>query len=119
MRSFRGSRDKRSVADARQFVMAEVSANGCDELVWAAGLLTSEVTANAVTHGQTGFDVRVSGTSDGVRVEVDDGAPGLPVMRRTDTTSVRGRGLLIVEALSRRWGVARLDSRAKTVWFEL
>lgn len=119
MRSFTGSSDQRSVADARHFVMAAVTAQGCDELAWAAGLLTSEVTTNAVLHGRTGFDVRVTSTSEGVRVEVDDDAPGDPVVRRTDSTSVRGRGLLIVEALSRRWGVERLASKAKTVWFEL
>jgi anti-sigma regulatory factor (Ser/Thr protein kinase) len=119
MRSFRGSRDLQSVADVRHFVMAAVSANDRGELVWAAGLLTSEVATNAVTHCEMGFDVRVFGTTEGVRVEVDDDGPGDPVMRPADTTSVRGRGLQIVDALSRQWGVDRLDSRAKTVWFEL
>lgn len=119
MRSFTGSSDQRSVADARHFVMAAVTAQGCHQLVWAAGLLTSEVTTNAVLHGETGFDVRVTGTAEGVRVEVDDDAPGDPVTRRPNATSVRGRGLPIVEALSKRWGVERLASKAKTVWFEL
>jgi hypothetical protein len=53
-----------------------------------------------------------------VRVEVHDADPTLPVPRHPAPHTVTGRGLLLVEALTDRWGSARID-HGKVVWFEL
>jgi anti-sigma regulatory factor (Ser/Thr protein kinase) len=120
MQYYSGVRDVRAVGDARHFVKGAVLAEGCGELASSAVLLSSEVVTNAVIHGDTGFDVRVSATGDGVRIEVDDDGGGEPVDLQADTTADRGRGLMIVASMSRRWGVEhRGDGMGKTVWFEL
>jgi anti-sigma regulatory factor (Ser/Thr protein kinase) len=117
MHAYSGA-DLASVGEARKFVVRAIDREGWSDLGPTAALLTSELVANAVVHGDTGFVTRVSGTADGVRVEVDDGGGGEPVNLEVDATADRGRGLMIVAALSRRWGVDH-HAAGKTVWFEL
>ncbi|MFC4032892.1 ATP-binding protein [Streptomyces polygonati] len=89
-----------------------------------ATLLLSELVTNAVRHS------RVPGRQIGarfqllsatvLRVEVSDAGNGLPVLRRSAPDDESGRGLALVEALSRAWGSYRRPySIGKTVWFEL
>ncbi|MFI9598489.1 ATP-binding protein [Streptomyces sp. NPDC052043] len=55
----------------------------------------------------------------GVRVEVADGCPELPVRAVGHPLADGGRGLVLVAAVTDRWGVTvRPDGRGKTVWFE-
>jgi len=52
-------------------------------------------------------------------VEVVDGCPELPVRADGEGLEIGGRGLVIVDAVTNRWGVTvRPDGRGKTVWFE-
>lgn len=87
----------------------------------AAELALTELIANVVRHVpgrrcQTFIFLLPAG---GVRVEVADGCPGLPRMAVRDELDEGGRGLLLVAALTDRWGVEpRRDGRGKTVWFE-
>jgi anti-sigma regulatory factor (Ser/Thr protein kinase) len=85
-------------------------------------LLTSELVTNAVRHGATDphesilFSARrVDGA---VRVEVcDEGLTSFDAdSEGTDLTEPGGHGLVLVEALASRWGVAR--GKPKCVWFE-
>jgi anti-sigma regulatory factor (Ser/Thr protein kinase) len=93
-----------------------------EERAWDAEVLVSEVVTNAVLHGQPdgGEPVRMTVEADSsrLRVEVEDGGPGIaeagPDLPAPTATS--GRGLAIVGGLADRWGVGRLPSR---VWFEL
>lgn len=64
--------------------------------------------------------VRVIGTGDGhTRVEVTDPDPrALPVLVHATTTDEHGRGLALLSALARRWGVEQ-GADHKTVWCEL
>lgn len=120
MQSFTGARDPRAVAEARDFVAGAVDAEGCTDLARTAALLSSELASNAVMHGDTAFAVRVTAVGDGVRVEVDDEGGGEPVDLQVDADADRGRGLMIVASMSRRWGVDHhRDGVGKTVWFEL
>jgi len=119
MQSFYGTRDPRSVREARGLVVDAVEAGGCGELAWTASLLTSELATNALIHGDTPFGVRVLRTEAGVRVEVDDDGGGTPVELGVDNTADRGRGLMMVARMARRWGVERHGNYGKTVWFEL
>lgn len=82
-------------------------------------LLTGEVVANAVVHGPEHGRVRVAVRIDhrGVRVSVSDESPAPPQVQHPAPTAVSGRGMALVEALSRTWGVDLHDGEGKTVWF--
>jgi anti-sigma regulatory factor (Ser/Thr protein kinase) len=82
-----------------------------------AELLTSELAANAVRHGQTPFTVVVS-ASPVVRVEVHDGNAIVPTVQAARGDDEAGRGLLLIEALADSWGVDECGG-GKVVWFEL
>lgn len=81
-------------------------------------LLTSEVVANAVTHGRSEVRLSLRGNRLGVRVDVSDDNTRLPTRQPHDPDALDGRGLSLVDQLADRWGV---DSAAlgKTVWFEV
>ncbi|WP_394817744.1 ATP-binding protein [Streptomyces doebereineriae] len=53
------------------------------------------------------------------RIEVTDPDPrALPVLLRATVTEESGRGLALLDAMARRWGVEQGADR-KTVWCEL
>lgn len=85
--------------------------------------IVAELAANASTHGRvTGRDFRltlyvIAGT---LRIEVSDTrGDRLPRVQLEDPGAESGRGLLLVEALADRWGVARGPYPRKTVWAEV
>jgi anti-sigma regulatory factor (Ser/Thr protein kinase) len=90
-------------------------------------LLTSELVTNAVIHPDPDavgpIGLRITTYPDRVKVEVVDTGRGfnpatLPPRPREDG----GHGLVVVEGLSSRWGIARTQSDAREgfcVWFEL
>lgn len=88
------------------------------QLVDTATLLVSELTTNAVVHGDGEISVRVVPTDTGVRVEVRDESEALPEERPPDLDAEGGRGIDLVARLATAWGV-RPESRGKTVWFEV
>jgi anti-sigma regulatory factor (Ser/Thr protein kinase) len=108
--------DPLSVTDARELV--EGMLRGCPrELVDDALLLTSELVSNVVLHAHTPFSVDVQ--VDGVlRVMVSDGCPDLPVVRHPAPEDLGGRGLLLVQEISSRWG-CEPSGEGKVIWFEL
>lgn len=82
-------------------------------------LLVSELVTNALLHAGTDFDVTLAYEHGVLRVSVHDQASALPLPRvHSHDALSTGRGLMLVEALARRWGVEQDDS-GKTVWFEL
>lgn len=83
-------------------------------------LVVTELVTNAYLHGQPPVRFCLLHPSDDgvVRVEVTDRGPGLPRVRRPESTTQHGRGLLLVEACSVRWGVDT-GPDGKTVWAEL
>jgi anti-sigma regulatory factor (Ser/Thr protein kinase) len=85
--------------------------------------VVAELAANAATHGRVpGRDFRltlyvVGGT---LRIEVTDTCGDrLPRPEHPAADAESGRGLLLVEALADRWGVAREPRPRKTIWAEL
>ncbi|MEU6139280.1 ATP-binding protein [Streptomyces sp. NPDC047081] len=85
--------------------------------------IVAELAANAATHGRVpGRDFRLTlyVVGNTLRIEVTDTRgdhmPKLP-QGAPDTES--GRGLLLVEALAHRWGVATGPYPRKTVWAEV
>ncbi|MGW3134322.1 ATP-binding protein [Streptomyces sp. NPDC001139] len=85
--------------------------------------IVAELAANAVTHGRVpGRDFRltlyvVAGT---LRIEVTDTrGDRMPCAELPDRDAESGRGLVLVDALADKWGVAPGLSPRKTVWAEI
>ena len=57
-------------------------------------------------------------TSSAVAV-TDRGSSSAPTVRSKSSVLEGGRGLVLVEALSDRWGVTRDGTRMTRVWFEI
>lgn len=83
-------------------------------------LVVSELTSNAVQAGCAGVGLTVEVHRDHVRITADDDAPGVPRPRRTPVapSNRRGRGLAIVQSVSRTWGVHPL-THGKQVWADV
>jgi serine/threonine-protein kinase RsbW len=77
-----------------------------------AVLCLDEMVTNAVLHSRSGLpggtlEVRLTVTAASVLAEVVDAGPlGVPAVTSRETFAERGRGLAIVEALTRAWGSA-------------
>lgn len=107
-----------SVRAARRVVTDRLSSLLDEEQLDRAVLCTSEIVTNAIEHGAPPIELRIAETDGTVRIEVCDTSPLLPRRTRPRATSIRGRGLLIVERSADRWGVDELAD-GKVVWFEL
>ncbi|HET7798918.1 MAG TPA: MEDS domain-containing protein [Humibacillus xanthopallidus] len=107
-----------SVPSARHFVVDVLRAWGMDHLDGDAAIVISELATNALRHAETPFRVVLDRQQDGVRLGVEDAARN-PLARRSPSSyDLGGRGVDIVEALSRRWGWTELPS-GKLVWADL
>ena len=113
------SRGWSTAAQAREFVTVCLARHGLEELRDAATLITSELVTNVLVHTDAVPTVRVLVAVDAVRIEVEDGCPVLPVAGILDPTAACGRGLVLLEQLTQRWGVTRVAGPGKAVWFEL
>lgn len=105
---------------ARLLVSAALNTWGIDALVEAGTLVVSELISNAVSHTRCRM-VRVvirRETAEVVRIGVADKCRTPPEPTRPDNHSEDGRGLLLVESLSWRWGYD-LHRWGKVVWAEL
>ena len=83
-----------------------------------AELIVSELVTNAVAvSAGTGLPVRLRLVAGhlGVLVEVEDASQQVPQQQAVAPDAEHGRGLLLVDALSARWGVYPLES-GKIVW---
>jgi anti-sigma regulatory factor (Ser/Thr protein kinase) len=105
-----------AVTAARHFVREALSGHTSD-VIDAAELMTSELTSNCVRHAGTAFEVRIDTRAD-IRVEVRDSGAGEPRRLSPAPDEPSGRGLLIVQAMSDRWGVEPA-AEGKVVWFTL
>ncbi len=108
-----------SVRDARRFVELAVTGAGMPFLADDAGLMVSELAANAVLHARSDFDVTVYEIVDGVRISVRDRSVALPVLVAPSATAMSGRGLALVQTLADQWGAGATAAAGKSVWFEL
>jgi anti-sigma regulatory factor (Ser/Thr protein kinase) len=81
-------------------------------------LVVSELATNAVTAGRTVVSITVEIHREHVRVAAYDDGPGLPRPVAAGATDRNGRGLAIVDSLSRAWGVQR-QPHGKQVWAEV
>jgi DNA-binding XRE family transcriptional regulator/anti-sigma regulatory factor (Ser/Thr protein kinase) len=82
----------------------------------------SELVTNSTVHSRSRkpggqFTVRAALRAGTLRVEVDDG--GGPWEPATSHDSLGGRGLVIVDALARNWGITENGQASRTTWFEI
>ncbi len=82
-----------------------------------AQLVVSELATNAVIHAGTPFSVSLSFDGSTIRISVHDWSSARPVMQDAAPTAPSGRGLRLVDAVTRDWGVEPATD-GKTVWAE-
>jgi anti-sigma regulatory factor (Ser/Thr protein kinase) len=112
--------DASSVPAARQFVLAAIG-SVTDEQRDAVSVMVSELAMNAVEHAGTRFQVTAEITDGSLQVEVTDSGVGTATAQpRPNPTSLRGRGLFIVDRLSDAWGTSSSSAgSAKSIWFTI
>jgi anti-sigma regulatory factor (Ser/Thr protein kinase) len=89
-----------------------------------AELLVSELLSNAVkatwSADKTGLVVmRLFADAQRLLIEVWDNASGDPQPRQPGCEAETGRGFMVVQAISHRWGYHRASATLKVVWAEL
>lgn len=108
--------DPRSVARARDFICLHLLAHRLASLVEDMRLVVSELATNAVAHAATPFVVTLSSRNGMMLLEVQDGSPSAVVSHTPDVMDESGRGVMIVDLLSREWGTSIDDRGFKSVW---
>lgn len=111
--------DLSSVALARRFVKENLAAWGISGPLDDALLVVSELAANALTHANSSYRIRLSATPVALRIEVDDAGAGTPEPQPLTDTEEHGRGLHLVDALAASWGMEAAERGGKRVWAEL
>jgi anti-sigma regulatory factor (Ser/Thr protein kinase) len=104
--------------DARRFVARTLLAWELPRVVAPATLVASELVTNSVVHAVTVVDLTLTQAGQYLRIAVRDQGGGRPAARVDDPagSGLSGRGLLIVHALTRSWGVSPGRRSGKTVW---
>jgi len=111
--------DLASVAVARRFVREKLVEWGIDEPMDDALLVVSELAANALTHAESSYRVRIAATGTALRIEVEDDGAGTPEPQPLTETEEHGRGLHLVGALAASWGMDAGVGGGKRVWADL
>ncbi|BCJ42757.1 sulfate transporter [Actinoplanes ianthinogenes] len=91
--------------------LAEVAGDAC--------IVATEMVNNVVAHAHTAMRLLLARHGDTVSVAVRDGSPVLPDFTGpVAPTAYGGRGLLLIDAVSERWGRLALTG-GKVVWARL
>ncbi|HEY5834371.1 ATP-binding protein [Streptomyces sp.] len=119
-------------AAARSFVRHTMRTWGYDEDIDTAELIVSELVTNAVKaatkqdnpHSTDLRDMPMVGIElqsyeQAIRIAVQDSNHEQPTPRVATDDAENGRGLLLVQALCRRWDVDLQEGGGKVVWVEL
>ncbi len=109
-----------SVAAAREYVRRKLGTRhpALDDVT----LLTSELVTNAVIHSNSrnggSVSLALADCHCFIHVDVvDSGGDTVPCVRG-DVLAEGGRGLMLVDPLSQRWGIYE-DDAGRTAWFEV
>lgn len=105
-----------SPSRARDFVRSRLAAHDLPLLMDDIALVVSELATNAVLHAQTPFTVALHASQHTVLLEVEDGSQLGPLRVDGQVLDISGRGMGIVNQLSRDWGVDKRVNSGKTVW---
>nr|WP_269204493.1 SpoIIE family protein phosphatase [Motilibacter deserti] len=113
--------DPAAVSPARAMFSAALERWGLadDPAAIAGELLVSEVVTNAIRYAPRGScQLLVRRADRSLHIEVRDSDTRLPRLRHASFEDEGGRGLALVQALSRDWGARALPD-GKVVWFTL
>ena len=100
------------ISAARHFALAAAEHLGCCPA--DLDLVVSELATNACVHARSPFSVTVQRHDAGLLVEVADDDPA-PVSVQPLTRGASGRGMHIVAAVAKDWGMTRRGA-GKSVW---
>jgi histidine kinase-like protein len=104
----------------RRIIRAYLHLWDMPELTGAAELGATELLANVVRHVPDRWcRVTLLRQDTGIRLEVTDHHPALPVSRTPGPWEESGRGLSLVALLTDAWGVSPIPEGGKTIWLEL
>jgi len=110
---------RNDVAAARRFVTEQCERWHCGAIVEDAQLVVTELVTNALVHAGSTCELSARLAGGVLRLEVADTGRGVPDPQLPEPFEERGRGLLLVSALSTAWGTEGADGGRKVVWAEL
>jgi anti-sigma regulatory factor (Ser/Thr protein kinase) len=118
--TFRFPAERAAVSRVRREVRATLGRWGLDALGDDAVLVVTELFTNALLHTagrHVGVALWTAGRSLYVEVADQGGSTTHPVPHAADIDDEGGRGLMLVEQLTQRWGVQPLAlGRGKSTW---
>lgn len=110
--------DLASAGHARTLVAGACRTWGLPHVVPDAEVVATELVENAVQHGRGGCDVTVELGIGTVTIGVRDDSPQPPRILHPAPDEPGGRGLILVQAMSREWGFHPVGG-GKMVWATL
>jgi anti-sigma regulatory factor (Ser/Thr protein kinase) len=110
--------DLASAGEARSFVGALCRNWGVPNVLLDAEMVVSELVENAVRHSHSGCDVMVELAPGTLTIGASDRGTHPPRLLRPPPDQPGGRGLLLVDTVSRRWGFEPTRD-GKVVWADL
>ncbi len=110
--------EPRQVAHCRRLVRDTLASWSLTAFTETVELLVSELVTNAIQHAGGEIRLRLQRDEDALLCEVCDQTRNPPELQELSATAERGRGILLVNELSGRWGHRRTAS-GKIVWFTL
>lgn len=105
-----------SESQARHFVLRHLADHDLSYLTDDVQLVVSELATNALVHARTPFTVSLRALDRSVLLTVRDGAMSGPMVVAPRNLDLGGRGMMIVQGLSRDWGVSVDAGGGKSVW---
>lgn len=107
-----------SASLAREIATSQLREWHAEALADDVALVVTELITNAVRYAGTEVELRMLAITGGVRIEVRDGSTRPLRPRVAHSADEGGRGLLLVDALSHRYGV-EAEGNGKRVWAEM
>ncbi|MEU7898821.1 ATP-binding protein [Nonomuraea sp. NPDC049152] len=111
--------DPAVVGEARSFVRTTFTGWDCDDAVFDAQLVVSELVTNAIRHGGGARSLRLVYSRRRLGCAVRDFSGAVPVTATSGFLAEFGRGLPLIEALTTAWGWLYPVGGGKLVWAAL
>jgi hypothetical protein len=107
-----------AAGEARAFTAAALRDWRLPQMAGSASLVVSELVTDSLLKAKTVVGLSLSRCEDRLRIAVHDhrGAPPSPPAEEVSEATVEESGMLLVQALTRDWGVFPARTWGKTVW---